>query len=107
MERALRVPHCRLVRAQPLRAAGADRSDFETALRVALEAARKIARFYEPLVHLEHAEFARGLGDGKCAAPIRRTPVRRQRRSPNVELPRLAGLVTRRPLFDPSGCSQA
>ncbi len=42
---------------------GAARDDIEAALSAALDSARELARFYEQLVHLEHAEFAGALGD--------------------------------------------
>jgi tetratricopeptide (TPR) repeat protein len=63
MGSTLHVPHCLLVRAKLLRASGAARDDIEAALSAALDSARELARFYEPLVHLEHAEFAGALGD--------------------------------------------
>jgi hypothetical protein len=57
------VPHCRLVEAKLLRANGATQDEIEIALDTALEAARKVARFYEPLVHLEAADFAAASGN--------------------------------------------
>jgi hypothetical protein len=55
MQSTLHVPHSRLVRAKPLRAGSAPRDEIEDALGTALDAARELARFYESLVHLEHA----------------------------------------------------
>jgi class 3 adenylate cyclase/tetratricopeptide (TPR) repeat protein len=63
MQSTLHVPHCRLVRAKLLRVSGAPHDEIEGALGVAIEAARELARFYEPLVLLEYAEFAGECGD--------------------------------------------
>ena len=64
MESTIHVPHSALVRAKLLRVTGAPHDEVEAALASALEIAREKAPFYEPLIHLEHAEFAADQDDG-------------------------------------------
>jgi class 3 adenylate cyclase/tetratricopeptide (TPR) repeat protein len=59
----LPLPFVALVDAMIMRASGAPREEVEAALGRALEVAREHARGYEPLVHLEHADYAGEVGD--------------------------------------------
>ena len=61
----LPLPFAALVDAMIMRASGAPREEVEAALGRALEVAREHARGYEPLVHLEHADYAGEVGDDK------------------------------------------
>jgi tetratricopeptide (TPR) repeat protein len=63
MDVAVHLPHAAFVLTKLVRARGASREEFEAAVAAALEIAREKARLYEPLLHLEHAEFAADQGD--------------------------------------------
>jgi class 3 adenylate cyclase/tetratricopeptide (TPR) repeat protein len=60
---SLQLPFGSLVDAMITRAEGSSRDEVEASLARAAAVAREYARGYEPLVHLEHADYAGEIGD--------------------------------------------